>query len=143
MPDATITSDIIVGFPGESDEEFEDTLRALRRAKFDMIFSFIYSPRKGTPAYEMEQIPDGVKSARFERMLEMQNGICYELNKKFEGQTVRVLCDGKSKNKSEAINGRTDGGKIVFFDGDEGMTGKFVNVKIERAETFALHGKIE
>ena len=143
MPDAVITSDIIVGFPDESEEDFELTLSALKRARFDMIFSFIYSPRKGTPAYDMEQIPDKLKSERFERMLEVQNEICYELNKKLEGKTVRVLCDGKSKNKNEAIGGRTEGGKIVFFDGDESMTGKFVNVKIERAETFALHGKTE
>lgn len=142
MPDATVTSDIIVGFPGESEEDFEDTLRALERAKFDMIFSFIYSPRKGTPAAELEQIPDAVKSERFDRLLSIQNSIGLEKNRPFEGKIVRVLCDGKSKNKSEAITGRTEGGKIVFFDGDESMTGKFVNVKIERAETFALYGKI-
>lgn len=142
MPDATITSDIIVGFPNETEEDFDATLHALRRARFDMIFSFIYSPRKGTPAYDMEQIPDQVKSERFERLLAVQNGISYDSNKPFEGKTVRVLCDGKSKNKAEAINGRTEGGKIVFFDGDESMTGKFVNVKIDRAETFALYGKI-
>ena len=75
-------------------------------------------------------------------MLALQNSIGLEKNKPFEGKTLRVLCDGRSKNKSEAITGRTDGGKIVFFDGDESMTGKFVNVKIERAETFALYGKI-
>ncbi len=142
MPDATITSDIIVGFPNEEEEDLEATLDALRRARFDMIFSFIYSPRKGTPAFEMEQIPDKVKSERFERLLAVQNEISFESNKQFEGKTVRVLCDGKSKNKENAINGRTDGGKIVFFDGDESMTGSFINVKIERAETFALYGKI-
>ena len=142
MPDATITSDIIVGFPNESEEDFEATLTALRRARFDMIFSFIYSPRKGTPAYDMEQVADEVKSERFERLLNTQNDISYDSNKSFEGRTVRVLCDGRSKNKAEAINGRTEGGKIVFFDGDETMTGQFVNVEIQRAETFALHGKI-
>ena len=142
MPDATITSDIIVGFPNESEEDFEATLDALKRARFDMIFSFIYSPRKGTPAFEMDQIPDKVKSERFERLLDVQNNISFESNKEFEGRVVRVLCDGKSKNKENAINGRTDGGKIVFFDGDESMTGRFVEVNIERAETFALHGKI-
>lgn len=142
MPDAVITSDIIVGFPGETEEDFSDTLRALERARFDMIFSFIYSPRKGTPAAEAEQLPDSVKSERFERLLALQNAISLEKNKPLEGKTVRVLCDGKSKNKSEAITGRTEGGKIVFFDGDESMTGQFVNVKIERAETFALYGSI-
>ncbi len=141
MPDVTLTSDIIVGFPSETEEDFEDTLNALKRARFDMIFSFIYSPRKGTPANDMEQVPDKVKSERFDRLLAVQNEISYASNKAFEGKTVRILCDGKSKNKAEAISGRTDGGKIVFFDGDKSMTGKFINVKIDRAETFALHGK--
>ena len=142
MPDATVTSDIIVGFPGEDEEAFTKTLDALKRAKFDMIYSFIYSARKGTPAAEMEQVPDAIKSERFDRLLATQNQISLENNKKLEGQTLRVLCDGRSKNKSEAITGRTDGGKIVFFDGDESMTGKFVSVKVTRAETFALYGEI-
>ncbi len=142
MPDATITSDIIVGFPEETEADFEDTLDVLRRARFDMIFSFIYSPRKGTPAAQMEQVPEEIKSARFERLLALQNDISLEQNKKLEGKVLRVLCDGKSKNKSEAVNGRTEGTKIVFFDTEGDMTGEFVNVKIERAETFALYGKI-
>ncbi len=142
MPDATITSDIIVGFPTEAEEDFEDTLNALRRARFDMIFSFIYSPRRGTPASEMEQLPEDIKSARFDRLLTLQNEIALEENKKLEGKVLRVLCDGKSKNKEGAVCGRTDGTKIVFFEADDSMTGKFVNVKIKRAETFALYGNI-
>ena len=142
MPDVTITSDIIVGFPGESEEDFEATLAMLERVRFDMLYSFIYSPRKGTPASEMEQVTDSIKSERFERLLEVQNAIALEKNKPLEGQTLRVLCDGRSKNKGEAVTGRTDGGKIVFIDGDECPEGSFVNVKIERAETFALYGKI-
>ena len=141
MPDATITSDIIVGFPTESEQDFEDTLAALNRARFDMIFSFIYSPRKGTPAAELEQIPDKVKSQRFERLLAVQNEISLECNKPLVGKTVRIICDGKSKTDEAVINGRTEGGKIVFFDGDESMTGQFVNVLIERGDTFALTGK--
>ena len=144
MPEATITSDIIVGFPGESEEDFEDTIRALERARFDMIFSFIYSPRKGTPAAEMEeQIPPEVKSARFERLLACQNAICLELNKPYEGRTVRVLCEGRSKNNDDVFNGRTEGGKIVFFDAADSDTGEFLNIEIERADTFALYGKIK
>ena len=142
MPDAVITSDIMVGFPGESEEDFEDTLRALERARFDMIYSFIYSPRKGTPAAEMEQIPDSVKSARFSRLLECQNAISFEKNKPLEGKTLRVLCDGRSKNNPEVFSGRCEGNKIVFFDGDDSCTGKFLNIYIERADTFALWGKI-
>ena len=143
MPDAVITSDIMVGFPGESEEDFEDTLNALRRARFDMIYSFIYSPRKGTPASEMEdQIPDKVKSERFERLLACQNAISLEQNKPLENKVLRVLCDGRSKNNSDVFSGRTEGNKIVFFDGDDSDTGKFLDVYIERADTFALYGKI-
>ena len=143
MPDAVITSDIIVGFPDESEEDFEATLSALKAARFDMIFSFIYSPRKGTPAAEMEnQIPSEVKSQRFDRLLAVQNEISLESNKKLEGKTLRVLCDGKSKNNDDVYSGRTDGGKIVFFDASSDDTGHFVNVEIERGDTFALYGKI-
>ena len=144
MPDITITSDIIVGFPGESEEDFEDTLKALRRARFDMIYSFQYSPRKGTPAADMEyQIPQDVKSERFDRLLATQNEISLESNKKLEGKTIRVLCDGPSKNNKNVYSGRNDGGKIVFFDGDESQIGRFLNIEIERADTFALYGSVE
>ena len=144
MPSAVITSDIIVGFPGETEEDFECTLDALKRAKYDMIFSFIYSPRKGTPAAEMEcQIEAGIKSQRFERLLATQNEISLESNKKYEGRTIKVLCDGPSKNNTEMFSGRTEGGKIVLFNGLEEHSGKFVDVYIEKGDTFALNGKIK
>ncbi len=143
MPDAVITSDIIVGFPGETEEEFEDTLSALKRARFDMIYSFIYSPRKGTPAAELDcQIDDAVKSERFERLLSVQNEISRSANEPLKGKTVRVLCDGVSKNNTSVFSGRTEGGKIVFFDGVEEDTGKFLNVLVDRTEPFALWGTI-
>lgn len=142
MPDCTVSSDIIVGFPTESDEDFEDTMRALERAQFDMIFSFQYSPRKGTPAASMEQIPQNIKQARFERMLALQNSISLERNKRTEGSTLRVLCEGESKNDPDRFYGRTEGGKIVFFAPCRENIGKFVNVEIERGDTFALYGKI-
>ena len=142
IPGITITTDIIVGFPGETEEDFEGTLNMLRRVKFDMIYSFIYSPRKGTPAAEMEcQIPDSVKSERFNRLLAVQNEIAFELNQQEVGKTLRVLCDGISKNNEKVYSGRTEGNKIVFFDGDESDTGKYINVKIDRAEAFALYGQ--
>ncbi len=144
MPEAVITSDIIVGFPGESEEDFEATLAALRRARFDMIFSFIYSPRKGTPAAEMDcQIPPAVKSERFDRLLAVQNAISLSSNQPLVGKVLRVLCDGVSKNNEAVYSGRTEGGKIVFFDGLPTDTGKFLNVRIERGESFALYGSIE
>ncbi len=141
VPDVTISSDIIVGFPGESDEDFEATLRMLRRVQFDMTYSFIYSPRKDTPAAAMDcQIPDSIKGERMNRLLETQNEIAFEKNKPLEGKILKVLCDGKSKNNENVYSGRTEGNKIVLFDGDESDVGKFVNIKIDRAETFALYG---
>ncbi len=143
MPDIVITSDIIVGFPGESEEEFDDTLKALETVRFDMLYSFIYSPRKGTPAAEMEQIPDVVKGNRFDRLLATQNAIAAEKNQPMQGTTVRVLCDGESKGNPEVYSGRTEGGKIVFFKGTPDMVGTFVNIHIDRTEAFALWGEAE
>ncbi len=141
IPDCVITSDIIVGFPSETDDEFEMTLEALKKVRFDMIYSFIYSQRKGTPAAEMEeQISAEEKKRRMDKLLTVQNEISLERNKAMEGKTVRVLCEGLSKNNDSVYGGRTEGGKLVFFDGDESDTGRFLNIKIERADTFALYG---
>lgn len=141
MPDVTLTSDIIVGFPGESDEDFEATLSMLKAVGFDMLYSFIYSPRKGTPAAAREdQVPPTTKSARFDRLLALQNGIAKEKNQPLVGKTLRVLCDGVSKNNPELYSGRTEGNKIVFFAGETQDTGNYVYIKIERADAFALYG---
>jgi len=142
IPDVTISSDIIVGFPGETEEDFEGTLKMLDRVRFDMTYSFIYSPRKGTPAAEMEcQIPDEVKGERFNRLLELQNSIALEKNRPMEGKIIKVICDGPSKNNSDVYSGRSEGNKIVLFDGCEDDIGQFVKLKITRAETFALYGE--
>ncbi len=143
IPDIVITSDIIVGFPGESDEDFEATLGALSRVRYDMVYSFIYSPRKGTPAADMEcQIPQNVQSERFTRLLNLQNDIAYEINQKHLGQTIRVLCDGPSKNNPSVMSGRTEGNKIVLFSGNASDTGKYLNIKITKCDTFALSGEV-
>ena len=141
MPEVTLTSDIIVGFPGETEADFEGTLAMLERVKFDMLYSFIYSPRKGTPAAEMEQIPKEIKSARFERLLAVQNAIALEKNQPLVGKTLRVLCDGVSKSNPALYSGRTEGNKIAFFEGTPDDTGKFVTFVPERADAFALYGK--
>ena len=142
MPDVAITSDIIVGFPGETEDEFEMTLDMLRRVKFDMLYSFIYSPRNGTPAAKMEdQIPKKIQNERFERLLAVQNQIGLEKNLPLFGKVVRVLCDGESKTNSLLYSGRTEQSKIVFFEADKNDIGRFINVEIERAEAFALYGK--
>ncbi|MBR2722602.1 MAG: tRNA (N6-isopentenyl adenosine(37)-C2)-methylthiotransferase MiaB [Clostridia bacterium] len=140
MPDVTLTSDIIVGFPGESEQDFENTLSMLQTVRFDMLYSFIYSPRKGTPAAEMEQVDPKIKSERFERLLALQGQIAFEKNQAFVGQTLRVLCDGVSKNNSALYFGRTEGNKIAFFEGTPADTGKFVFVRIDRADAFAFYG---
>jgi tRNA-2-methylthio-N6-dimethylallyladenosine synthase len=143
MPDIAISTDIIVGFPGETEEDFEDTLSIVREARYDMMYSFIYSKRSGTPAAEMEdQIPEEVTGKRFPRLIELQNEISLERNLVWENKVLRVLVDGKSKNNPDKYSGRTDGNKIVLFDGDESLVGKFVNIKITRAQTFALVGEI-
>ncbi len=142
MPDIVLTSDIIVGFPGETDTEFEDTLSALESVRYDMLYSFIYSPRKGTPAAEWEPVPDEVKSARFDRLLETQNRIAAERNQPLVGTTIRVLCDGPSKGDPGVQSGRTEGGKIVFFSSDRNMTGTFAYIRITKTEPFALWGEL-
>ncbi len=142
MPDVTLTSDIIVGFPGETEEDFAGTLSMLRTVEFDMLYSFIYSPRKGTPASRMEdQIPHDVQSARFERLLALQNEIGLKKNQRLVGKTVRVLCDGVSKNNAALYAGRTEGNKIAFFEGTLEDTGRFIDFKIERADAYALYGQ--
>ncbi len=140
MPDVTLTSDIIVGFPGETEEDFEGTLEMLRTVEFDMLYSFIYSPRKGTPAAEMEQVDPKIKSARFERLLATQNEIGLSKNQALVKKALRILCDGVSKNNDALYSGRTEGNKIVFFEGTPEDTGRFVTVKIDRADPYALYG---
>ena len=142
MPDITVTSDIIVGFPGETDEDFEGTISMLERVRFDMLYSFIYSPRKGTPAASMENpVPRATQNARFDRLLAVQEEIATEKNLPLVGTLQRVLCDGKSKTDETMLSGRTTGNKIVFFPDDGTEAGVFVNVKIDRATPFALYGE--
>ena len=107
-----------------------------------MTYSFIYSPRKDTPAAAMEcQIPDNIKGERMNRLLETQNAIALEKNKPMEDKIIKVLCDGPSKSNEAVYSGRSEGNKIVLFDGDENDIGKFVSVRVTRAETFALYGE--
>ena len=143
-PDISITSDIIIGFPTESDEDFEATMQMLREIRFDMVYSFLYSPREGTRAARMEgRVPEKIKDARMARLLEEQTNISLEKNREYVGRVVRVLVDSPTKRGDENVyTGRTSSGKAVHFVGDEGLVGKFVNVKIDRAGAFDLFGKI-
>ncbi len=141
IPDIVLSSDIIVGFPGETDAEFEMTLDILRRVRFDMVYSFIYSPRSGTPAAEMEdRISDEIKGKRMDALLALQTEISEEKNREYIGKALRVLCDGKSKTDPTVISARTEGGKIVLFEGCD-LCGEYANVKITAARPFALIGE--
>lgn len=141
--DITLTTDVIVGFPGESEEDFQKTLDVMKNVRYDSVFSFIYSPRKGTPAAKMEnQIPEEIKHSRYDRFCQVQNDISKEINESLIGKTVRVLVDGKSKSNENAYTSRTQGNKIVHFESDIDYTGNFINVKITRADTFNLFGEI-
>ena len=139
MPDISLSSDIIVGFPGETDEDFEATMDMLRRVQYDAIFSFIYSPRKGTPAAEMtDQVPHDISTARFERMLALQNEISLARNQRFVGRTVRVLAEEISHGDATKVTGRGDSPRPIHFAADPSVIGQFVNVKITAADTFSL-----
>ena len=154
MPDVTLTTDIIVGFPGESDADFEDTLALIREADFDMAFTFIYSPREGTAAAEFpERVDAEVVKKRFNRLIELQNQISYRKNAAHVGKVMDVLCEGVSKTNSNRLTGRTPGGKVVNFRIGEGaltglaglacLTGEIIGVKIEKARTWSLEGVAE
>ncbi|MGM9664237.1 MAG: tRNA (N6-isopentenyl adenosine(37)-C2)-methylthiotransferase MiaB [Eubacteriales bacterium] len=143
MPDISISTDIIVGFPGETEEDFEATLDTVRRVKYDMLFSFIYSKRDGTPAAKMEnQVPDEVKSTRFARLVEAQAENALACNLPLEGKTVRILVEGESKTDPDMFSGRTGGNKIVHIPADESLRGQFANVRITKALTYALTGEV-
>lgn len=144
VPGIALSTDVIVGFPGESDSDFEDTLDVLRRAKFDMVYAFLYSPRKGTRAAEWEdRVPDDIKSARLTRLLNMQDEISYEANLPYLSKTVRVLADSAELRGGKTVyTGRSESGKPVHFTGNAGI-GEFVKVKIEEIRAFDLIGSVE
>ncbi|NLD11701.1 MAG: tRNA (N6-isopentenyl adenosine(37)-C2)-methylthiotransferase MiaB, partial [Clostridiales bacterium] len=143
VPDITISTDIIVGFPGEPEEEFQETLDLVAQVRYDSAFTFLYSVRQGTPAADYEdQIPEDVKHERFNRLVELVNSISAEKNAVYDGRIERVLVEGRSKRNSNAFSGRTDGFKLVNFKGEENMVGNFVDVEITEGKTFSLEGRI-
>ncbi len=146
VPGISLTTDIIIGFPGETEEDFECTLEMVKKVGYDSIYSFIYSPRKGTPASEMED-PTSYeeKTERMARLLALQTSISEALNKKLEGKTVRGICESKVKNAAGFLVARCSDNKIVFFenDADENIYyGKNVNIKITRATPAQLYGQL-
>ena len=144
IPDCSISTDIIVGFPGETEEDLQATIDAVKKVKYDTAFTFIYSRRNNTPADKMEnQVPDEVKHERFNRLIDAVNEIVITSNKEYEGKTVEVLVEGYSKNDSTKLTGRTRNGRLVNFEGDESLIGTLVDVDIVRAQPFSLIGKVK
>lgn len=143
IPNLSLSTDIIVGFPNETEEEFNDTLSLVDEVKYEAAFTFIYSPRKGTPASKMEDnVPYEVKSKRFITLVKHLEKHIEDYSKAMVGNTYKVLVDGISKNNKELLSGYTDTNKIVHFKGDEQLIGKIVNVKILESHTYSLIGEI-
>lgn len=142
-PDLSISTDIIVGFPGETEEDFLDTLSLVREVEYDSAFTFIYSPRVGTPAAKYDdQIPENIKHDRFDRLVDEVNRCSAKKNSEYLGRIVTVMVDGPSKNDAGAWSGRTDTFKLVNFTSEEPLTeGKMVSVRITETKTFSLDGK--
>lgn len=142
IPGVAITTDIIVGFPCETEEDFNDTLDVVDKVRFDSAFTFLYSPRKGTPASEMEmQVEEDIKHRRFNRLVEKLNEIGLQKNKEYEDMVVKVLVEGPSKNDEDKLMGRTDTGKLVnFLNTGRDLTGKIIEVRITEALTWSLNG---
>ena len=143
IPDVTLTTDIIVGFPGETEEDFLDTLDLVNKVEYDSAFTFIYSRRNNTPADMMlNQVPDEDKHHRFDRLVKAVNESVIKKNKAFENKIVEVLVEGPSKNDETKFTGRTRNGKLVNFSGENVKVGDLVNVKIVRAQPFSLIGEV-
>ncbi|WP_312652208.1 tRNA (N6-isopentenyl adenosine(37)-C2)-methylthiotransferase MiaB [Proteiniclasticum sp.] len=143
IPGVAITTDIIVGFPGETEEDFEETLKLVEEVKYDSAYTYIYSRRKYTPADRMkEQIPEEIKHERFNRLVEAINRHSIAINKTYQDQVVEVLVEGLSKNNEEYLQGRTRTGKTVNFPGNESLKGKLVDIRITKARSFSLMGEI-
>ncbi len=143
MPDITLTTDIIVGFPGETEKQFLDTLSAVKEVGFDSVYAFIFSPRKGTPAYDMpDETTREEKNGRFDRLLKLEAAICAEDGKKLCGKVLRLLCD-EHTDKDGNSSGRSGGNRVIrFAAGDKDYYGSFVNVKVTRADGSNLFGEL-
>lgn len=144
IPHLTLSTDIIVGFPGETDEEFEDTLDVVRKVNFEQVYMFIYSRRVGTPGDRMEnQVPEEIKHRRFDKLKALVESQIAENNQKYVGTIQKVLVEGESKNNSNMLSGRTDSNKVVVFEGSKELIGKVKKLKIVSEHMWYLKGEIE
>ena len=144
IPDILFSTDIIVGFPGETEEDFENTLDVVRKMNYEQIFMFIYSRRVGTVADKMEnQIPEEIKHERFERLKKLYDENVSKNNEKFIGKIEKILVDGESKNNENMLTGRNDANKVIIFEGSKDLIGKMINVKITEEHKWYLKGEVE
>ena len=140
MPDLVLTSDVIVGFPGETEEEFEETISLIQEVHYDSLFTFIFSPRTGTPAATMEDpTPKEEKNRRFDKLCAVQNAISIEIHENYVGKTLRCLVDGKD---GDQLTARTEGGRLVRFDGCDSLIGSYQMLTITGSTTWSLTGKL-
>ena len=138
MPDLVLTSDVIVGFPGETEEEFEETISLIEQVRYDSLFTFIFSPRPGTPAAKMEDpTPKEEKNRRFDRLCAVQNAISEQIHGDYVGKTMRCLVDGKD---GALLTARTEGGRLVRFEGSDALIGSYQNITITGSTTWSLLG---
>ena len=143
IPNVTFSTDIIVGFPGETDEEFEDTLDVVEKVNFEQVYMFIYSRRIGTPADKMEnQVPEEQKHIRFNKLKMLVEQQIANKNKQYIDTKQKVLVEGKSKNNDNMLTGRTDSNKVVIFEGEDNLIGRVIDLKIVSEHMWYLKGKI-
>lgn len=143
LPDAGLTSDLIVGFPGETEEDFNDSVKALEKFRFDLVHTAAYSPREGTKAALMEdQVPEPEKKRRLNVINDLQSKIAFEINQQLVGKKYTLLVDDHAPKGDSLFQGRTPSDKVVLFTADENSLGRFAEVEIVRAEHWCLHGKI-
>ena len=143
IPNLTLSTDIIVGFPGETDEEFEDTLDVVKKVNYEQVYMFIYSRRVGTPGDRMEnQIPEEIKHKRFDKLKSLVESQIAENNKKYIGTKQKILVEGTSKNNDNMLTGRTDRNKVVVFEGEKKLIGTMQEVEITSEHMWYLKGEI-
>ena len=142
MPDVGITSDIMIGFPGETEEDFIQTCELVKKVRFSNAFTFVYSQRKGTPAATMEQIPADIKKSRITRLVKLQNDITKQLSDEYLGNTYEILVEDVNPKYPGTVCGRTDSGRLVTVNGDPTLIGSFCKVKITKSRSASLFGEI-
>ena len=140
MPELVLTSDVIVGFPGETEEEFEETISLIQQVHYDSLFTFIFSPRTGTPAASMDDpTPREEKNRRFDKLCAVQNAISEQIHECYVGKMLRCLVDGKD---GELLTARTEGGRLVRFEGCDQLIGSYQNLTITGSTTWSLTGRL-